>query len=106
MLRQGGFSVDLMHHAMHALGSRVLGFSQELYDDSKAIDASPEMEATFLEQVTTEFPDIAAIMEEIQHQETSTVGAGCDEDIEFGFALDILLDGLERRRDEERERAG
>ncbi len=34
LLRQGGFSVDLMHHAMHALGSRVLGFSQELFDES------------------------------------------------------------------------
>ena len=27
ILRQGGFSVDLAHHSLHALGSRVLGFS-------------------------------------------------------------------------------
>jgi AcrR family transcriptional regulator len=28
-LRAGGFSVDLAHHVMHAMGSRMLGFSQE-----------------------------------------------------------------------------
>lgn len=105
MMRQGGFSVDLMHHALHTLGSRVLGFSQELYDDADAIDASPEREQEYMAQVASQFPNIAAVMEEIQHQRDSIVGSGCDDDIEFGFALDILLDGLERRRDEERERA-
>ena len=34
ILRNGGFSIDLTHHAMHAMGSRMLGFSQELFDDS------------------------------------------------------------------------
>ncbi|MFD0568129.1 TetR/AcrR family transcriptional regulator [Kitasatospora gansuensis] len=36
LFRTGGFSVDLTHHAMHALGSRLLGFTQELFDDSPA----------------------------------------------------------------------
>ena len=31
-MRNGGFSYDLIHHALHALGSRALGFSQELFD--------------------------------------------------------------------------
>src|SRR5215470_14993323 len=31
LLRQGGLSVSLTHHAMHALGSRALGFTQELF---------------------------------------------------------------------------
>ena len=31
-LHDGGFSYDLIHHALHALGSRALGFSQELFD--------------------------------------------------------------------------
>jgi len=105
MMLSGGFSVDLMHHAMHALGSRLLGFTQELYDDSDTLDASPEMEAAMIEQITSEFPNIAKVMEEIQHQEESIVGSGCDDDIEFAFSLDIILDGLERKRDEERERA-
>jgi hypothetical protein len=42
----------------------------------------------------------------VQHQEETIVGSGCDDDIEFRFALDILLDGLERKRDAESERAG
>lgn len=104
MMRQGGFSVDLVHHALHALGSRVLGFSQELYDDAETFAASPERERESMAQVASQFPNIAAIMEDIQHQRESIVGSGCDDDIEFGFALDILLDGLERRRDEERMR--
>jgi AcrR family transcriptional regulator len=105
IFRAGGFSVDLMHHAMHALGSRVLGFSQELFDDSDSGDASPEMKAAFREQLGGEFPNIAAIMDEIQHQEESIVGSGCDDDIEFVFALDIILDGLEQARESELERA-
>jgi AcrR family transcriptional regulator len=32
LLRDGGFSYDLAHHALHALGSRALGFTQELFD--------------------------------------------------------------------------
>ncbi len=34
-LRAGGFSYDLAHHALHALGSRAIGFSQELFDPGK-----------------------------------------------------------------------
>jgi hypothetical protein len=29
IFRAGGFSVDLTHHVMHALGSRMWGFTQE-----------------------------------------------------------------------------
>src|SRR5687767_14495180 len=31
MFRAGGFSADLTHHVMHALGSRMWGFTQELF---------------------------------------------------------------------------
>ena len=103
LLREGGFSVDLMHHAMHALGSRVLGFSQELFDDSG--DDEP-MDEAMIAQLKESFPNIAAIVEEIQHQEETIIGSGCDDDVEFRFALDILLDGLERHRDADMERAG
>jgi hypothetical protein len=43
ILRRGGFSIDLTHHAMHAMGSRAVGFSQELFDD--APDDPPEFQA-------------------------------------------------------------
>lgn len=104
IFRRSGFSVDLMHHAMHALGSRVLGFSQELYDDSQALDESPEVQAIVMQQMVEEFPNISAIVAEIQHQKETIVGSGCDDDVEFRFALDILLDGFERARDAEQER--
>ncbi len=33
MFTGGGFSIDLTHHVMHALGSRMIGFTQELFND-------------------------------------------------------------------------
>ncbi|HXN57439.1 MAG TPA: TetR/AcrR family transcriptional regulator C-terminal domain-containing protein, partial [Candidatus Angelobacter sp.] len=43
LFRAGGFSVNLTHHVMHTIGSRVLGFSQELFNDSSTVD--PEVAA-------------------------------------------------------------
>ena len=44
MFLAGGFSVDLTHHVMHALGSRMWGFTQELFDAAaggpEAVDAA------------------------------------------------------------------
>jgi hypothetical protein len=99
ILLGGGLSVDLMHHAMHTLGSRVLGFTQELFDDSAALEASPEVQAVMMQQMVAEYPNISKLVAEIQHQEETVVGSGCDDDIEFRFSLDLMLDGLERVRD-------
>ena len=93
---EGGVSVDLMHHAMHVLGSRMLGFVQELYNDSEELEDSPEVRA-MMEHMSTEYPNIARLAMEIQHDDDSIVGKGCDDDVEFVFALDILLDGIERK---------
>jgi AcrR family transcriptional regulator len=97
MMLEGGFTVDLMHHAFHALGSRVLGFSQELFDDSSP-DVPPDQMAIMAQQMASEFPNIVAVMEQVQHDEASVVGSGCDDQFEFEFALDLVLDGLERAR--------
>jgi len=99
IMLEGGLSVDLLHHGMHALGSRVLGFSQELFDDSEALDASPEIQKVMLQQMTTEYPNISAVVAQITHDEETVVGSGCDDDVEFVFSLDLMLDGLERIRD-------
>ena len=95
----GGFSIDLAHHAMHTLGSRLLGFAQELYDDSEELDASPEIAALMLQQMTAEYPNISALVAQITHDEDSIIGTGCDDQVEFVFALDLILDGLERIKD-------
>jgi AcrR family transcriptional regulator len=93
IVRGGGFSVDLTHHAMHVLGSRVLGFNQDLYDDSGPAD--PEAVAAFAAQLAEAFPNIAAIASAASHEDGL---GGCDDDYEFAFGLDLILDGLERRR--------
>ncbi len=94
--RAGGFSIDLTHHAMHAMGSRLLGFSQELFDDTA--DVGPQMQAAMLRELAA-YPNITELLMVITHDEGSVVGQGCDDQFEFEFALDLMLDGLERLRD-------
>ena len=101
IFRAGGFPIDLTHHALHVLGSRLLGFSQELYDDTASI---PEDEAVEMwSQMADAYPNIAALVAEISggaivHEQGSIIGGGCDDQFEFEFALDLILDGLERLR--------
>ena len=93
ILVAGGLSVDLTHHALHALGSRLFGFSQELYNDSKSAEPMP-LEA--IHMLAQKYPHSAAVAASRPHEQSSVVGTGCDDQFEFEFALDIVLDGLER----------
>lgn len=95
MLIAGGLSVDLTHHGLHALGSRIFGFTQELYTDSSSAEPMPPEAA---EQLAKTYPHIAAVVAARPHDASSVVGSGCDDQFEFEFALDVLLDGLEARR--------
>jgi AcrR family transcriptional regulator len=97
--RAGGFSVDLTHHVMHTIGSRLLGFTQELFDDSRSVD--PEMQAIMLREMARKYPYVAEIAGAASHEGESVVGQGCDDQFEFEFALDLLLDGFERLRQQE-----
>jgi AcrR family transcriptional regulator len=99
IFRAGGFSVDLTHHVMHAIGSRLLGFTQELFDDSQSVD--PEMQAIMLHELARKYPYVAEIAGAASHDGESVVGQGCDDQFEFEFSLDLLLDGFERLRQEE-----
>jgi AcrR family transcriptional regulator len=95
----GGFSVDLMHHAMHVMGSRILGFSQELFDDTSSMPA--EEAADVWTQMADAYPNIAKLIPVamgIHDEGGEVVGGGCDDQFEFEFALDLILDGLERLR--------
>jgi len=91
IMRAGGCSVDLGHHAIHLLGSRILGFSQDLFDDDPDTSPPPEALAAWAETM----PHIVELATAVTHD--GALG-GCDDDGEFAFALDLLLDGLERRR--------
>ncbi|MGW0945708.1 TetR/AcrR family transcriptional regulator [Streptomyces sp. NPDC002623] len=94
IFRAGGFSLDLVHHAMHVMGSRLLGFSQELFEDSS--DREPDPDALPPEEMAARYPHITELAMAVAHDEESVVGSGCDDQFEFEFALDLTLDGLER----------
>ena len=97
LFRSGGFSIDLTHHPLLAMGSRMLGFSQELFDDTADMD--PEMEAEMWRAMAVRYPSIGQLVESVMHDDSSVVGGrGCDDQFEFEFALDLMLDGLERIR--------
>ncbi|AEB44955.1 TetR/AcrR family transcriptional regulator [Micromonospora maris] len=99
-LRSGGLSADLAHHVMHAMGSRVLGFSQELFDTTRDAGRSgpstAPQPAAMPPEVAARFPHLAEIATAASHDDASVVGSGCDDQFEFEFALDLLLDGIER----------
>jgi AcrR family transcriptional regulator len=97
MFRAGGFSIDLVHHAMHAMGSRLMGFTQELFNDTADVD--PAVEADMWRAMADRYPNIAGLVEIVMHDDASVVGGGCDDQFEFEFALDLLLDGLEKLTD-------
>jgi len=108
MFLAGGFSPDLTHHVMHALGNRMWGFNRELFDD--APDPRPDVPAAALEEMAEEmaraYPHIVEVVMAATRGDLSAVGQGCDEQFEFEFALDLLLDGFERLRDQGWSRAG
>jgi AcrR family transcriptional regulator len=95
ILREGGFSLELTHHALHLMGSRLLGFTQDLFDDSPNPD--PNAAAMLAEQLGATHPYVAEMAVAATHD--GALG-GCDDDVEFAFALDVILDGLERLRDQ------
>ncbi len=94
LFRTGGFSLDLTHHAMHAMGSRMFGFTQEIFNDTTDVD--PEAEAEMWGAMAGTYPYIFEIFAAISHDDASTVGPGCDDQFEFEFALDLMLEGLEK----------
>lgn len=95
VLRTSGFSVDLTHHTMHVLGSRIFGFNQELYDDGGETTITPEVAAMMAREMAGTYPYIIELTLAISHE--GGLG-GCDDDIEFAFGLGLILDGLERLR--------
>jgi AcrR family transcriptional regulator len=103
IMRDGGFSYDVAHHAMHALGSRALGFSQELFVPGNAAaagtpEASADEAAKALEGMAGQFPHLVGMLADIVHDDPDTTLGWCDDQAEFEFGLDLILDGLDRLR--------
>lgn len=91
ILREGGFTVAQAHHALHILGSRLLGFTQELFDDSGDVDS--ETATAIASELGATLPYVAEMALAVTH--AGALGP-CDDDAEFEFTLDFLLDGLDR----------
>lgn len=91
----GGVSADLTHHAMHALGTRMWGFTQDVFPTPEP-PADPDARAVVFEQFADRYPHIIAIATAASHRKGPSAGEGCDEQVEFEFALDVLLEGIER----------
>lgn len=94
LLREGGFTIAQAHHAIHILGSRALGFTHELFDDSGDLD--PETAASIASELGATLPYVAEMTLAVAHG--GSLGR-CDDDLEFEFALDLILDGLARLQD-------
>jgi AcrR family transcriptional regulator len=106
LMRSGGFSNDLAHHALHALGSRAIGFSQELFDPgggAGTTGAGTTGGGPPPEDLAAQFPHLAGLMAEIAHDDPDSTLGWCDDQAEFEFGLDLLLDGLDRLRREHLE---
>ncbi len=84
-LRDAGFSHALAHHTMHVLGARIYGFTQEVFEDA----LTPEAVQRFVGLIRAgDYPAMQATAPHVRH----------DADTEFVFALDLLLDALDRAR--------
>jgi AcrR family transcriptional regulator len=95
ILREGGLSYDLIHRSMHALGSRALGFNQEMFVPENKQQAEADNEE-MLELMASSLPYMTEMLMEIGHDDPDTGLGWCDGQSEFEFALDLTLDGIER----------
>lgn len=91
ILFAGGLSADLVHQAMHALSTRMWGFTRDVAPTPRLPDEPSARERT-LAAAAVDYPSIARMAAAV-----ADTGATCDADAEFVFALDLILDGVERR---------
>ncbi len=90
-LRGAGFSAEMTHHAYHALDSHILGFTMWEVGYSTGIKELPDSGATLRREISLdEYP---YLVEHMGQHGKPTRGDG-----EFGFGLDLILDGLEKIR--------
>jgi AcrR family transcriptional regulator len=92
-LHDGGFSIELAHHTLHVLSSRIFGFTQDLFEEPGPADPPPD-EAAMLRALAG-YPRVTELAMAASHE---GVLGPCDDDVEFAFGLDLTLDGLERVR--------
>jgi AcrR family transcriptional regulator len=95
ILSAGGFAIDMAHHALHVLGSRILGFTQDPFNDTEDVRPEPDVAVRRARELAEHFPHVGELALAATHE--GALG-GCDDDVEFEFGLDLILEGLDRRR--------
>ncbi|MFC4126328.1 TetR/AcrR family transcriptional regulator [Nocardia rhizosphaerae] len=91
-LREAGFTGDLLDRTYHAIENHIVGHAMQALGLPLDPTDLAELGARYLRGFPTEqYPDLAA---HIRHHLDHPGGGD-----EFSFALDLLLDGLERLRD-------
>jgi len=94
---RGGLSYHLGHRAIHALGSMVLGFTQELFSpDSAGGTMNEEASEAEFAALADALPHLTAMVASEVHDHNEDPLGWCDSRNEFEFTLDLLLDGLAR----------
>lgn len=89
-LRRANFSPQLTHDAHHAIFSHIYGFTlQELGVKSEIEALNPEAVEISLRLMSDKYPYLVEVGRGAKH----------DHEVEFAFVLDLILDGLERVRD-------
>jgi AcrR family transcriptional regulator len=96
LMHNGGLSYDLAHHSLHVLGSRALGFTQEMFDPGEETPDADSMAA--LVGMADQFPYLVEMMQDVAHDDPDSTLGWCDDQFEFEFGLDLILDGLDRMR--------
>ena len=95
-LRAGGFPIELAAHAFSALDSYIYGFA--LQEATLPLGDTEEETAEVAKMMMAQVPD-----DEYPHLTEFTIEhvlrPGYDYGSEFGFGLDLILDGLERASD-------
>ena len=93
-LREGGFSPGMTDHAYHALESHIFGFTLWIVGMDLDSATLPVLATAFLERISTgEFPHL------VEHVQQHLKERDPEDEGEFAFGLDLILDGLERLRD-------
>lgn len=95
VLRTAGFSPEMTDHAYHALDSHIMGFA--LWVGSMNFGSEENLKAMAAEFLRTlardDLPHLA------EHVDQHLKPSDPNDEGEFAFGLDLILDGLERLRD-------
>ena len=91
-LRRAGFTLELAARAFSLLDSYIYGFGRQALNVSAEGDTTPEeMAESFLRAIPADqYPYLREMV--VEH----AMDSGYDEDADFVFGLDLILDGLQR----------